>query len=104
MNLGIINRLVFIFENSFFFFLVLFFCFLFFVFSQIMLEVIRTRTSRRVANDDGQNMNLSLSFGHRFKCKKIENSMYLAKQDRNISCVFYRYAQLTVLWTTGRFI
>ena len=70
MNLGIINRLVFIFENSFFFFLVLFFCFLFF--SQIMLEVIRTRTSQRVANDDGQNMNLSLSFGHRFKCKKLK--------------------------------
>lgn len=69
MNLGIINRLVFIFENSFFFFG---FVFLFFVFSQIMLEVIRTRTSRRVANDDGQNMNLSLSFGHRFKCKKLK--------------------------------
>ena len=69
MNLSIINRLVFIFENSFFF---LVFCFLFFVFSQIMLEVIRTRTSRRVANDDGQNMNLSLSFGHRFKCKKLK--------------------------------
>lgn len=67
MNLGIINRLVFIFENSFFDFV-----FLFFVFSQIMLEVIRTRTSRRVANDDGQNMNLSLSFGHRFKCKKLK--------------------------------
>lgn len=48
MNLGIINRLVFIFENSFFFFG---FVFLFFVFSQIMLEVIRTRTSRRVANE-----------------------------------------------------
>ena len=67
MNLGLINRLVFIFENSFFDFV-----FLFFVFSQIMLEVIRTRTSRRVANDDGQNMNLSLSFGHRFKCKKLK--------------------------------
>ena len=65
MNLGIIKRLVFIFENSFFFFG-------FFFFSQIMLEVIRTRTSRRVANDDGQNMNLSLSFGHRFKCKKLK--------------------------------
>ena len=68
MNLGIINRLVLIFENYFFFW----FFFLFFVFSQIMLEVIRTRTSRRVANDDGQNMNLSLSFGHRFKCKKLK--------------------------------
>ena len=65
MNLGIIKRLVFIFENSFFFLV-------FFFFSQIMLEVIRTRTSRRVANDDGQNMNLSLSFGHRFKCKKLK--------------------------------
>ena len=70
MNLGIINRLVFIFENSFFFFFFLFF--FFFFFSQIMLEVIRTRTSQRVANDDGQNMNLSLSFGHRFKCKKLK--------------------------------
>ena len=67
MNLGIIKRLVFIFENSFFFF-----GFFWFFFSQIMLEVIRTRTSRRVANDDGQNMNLSLSFGHRFKCKKLK--------------------------------
>ena len=67
MNLGIIKRLVFIFENSFFFF----WFFLVFFFSN-MLEVIRTRTSRRVANDDGQNMNLSLSFGHRFKCKKLK--------------------------------
>ena len=66
MNLGIIKRLVFIFENSFFFLV------FFLVFSQIMLEVIRTRTSQRVANDDGQNMNLSLSFGHRFKCKKLK--------------------------------
>lgn len=66
MNLGIIKRLVFIFENSFFF------GFFWFFFSQIMLEVIRTRTSRRVANDDGQNMNLSLRFGHRFKCKKLK--------------------------------
>ena len=69
-----------------------------------MLEVIRTRTSRRVANDDGQNMNFVTTLWSQIQMQKIENSMYLAKQDRNNSCVFYRYAQLTALWTTGRFI